>query len=176
MTSRIEISVIPGAIKFDISIYNDVRGSLHKLNQNTDLGFLTKEIFLTTSNYATYRGMHLQWGTHPTSKIITLISGSVSWFLLDCRPGKNQGSIYRERIQRPLEYSYFIPEGVAQGYVALTDNTIMLYQMDGDFCSSCDTGVKSHEILGLAASEVVKPLVLSKRDSELRQSCEKVIH
>ena len=176
MTSQIELSVIPGAFKIENSIYRDVRGSLHKLNQYTDLGFLTKEVFFTTSNYATYRGMHLQWGTHPTSKIITLISGSMSWFLLDCRPGTNQGSIYRERIQHPLENSYLIPKGVAQGYVALANNTTVLYQMDGDFCSKCDTGVKSMEILSLAASEISRPLILSKRDSGLGKSCERVIH
>jgi dTDP-4-dehydrorhamnose 3,5-epimerase-like enzyme len=176
MTSQIDISAIPGAAKLSISIYSDVRGSLHKLHPNTDRIFDTEEVFFTTSNYATYRGMHLQWGTHSTSKIITLISGSASWFLLDCRPGANQGAIYKERIQVPLENSYFIPIGVAQGYVALADDTKMLYQMDGDFCPNCDTGVSVPEILSFAASEVNMPLVLSERDSKLKQSYESIIH
>jgi dTDP-4-dehydrorhamnose 3,5-epimerase-like enzyme len=37
--------------------------------------------------------------------------------------------------------SIYIPIGVAHGYIALEDKTIISYKIDGFFCANCDGGI-----------------------------------
>ena len=168
-----EIKSIPGVWKLSNFLHSDSRGKLAKLRTKMDnFGLIgTTEIFFTVSNKNTFRGMHLQWGTHSTNKIITLVSGAIDWYLIDCRDGVNKGLIYTETIREPFANSYAIPIGVAQGYLVREDNTKVLYQMDGDFCKLCDTGLKSNEILELAKTSSQNSLILSARDQELANIC-----
>lgn len=156
----------------------DARGKLAKFRTNLDVKGLnsTAELFLTHSNQHTFRGMHLQWGSHSASKVITLISGGIDWFMIDCRPGNNYGRIYLEEIREPFFNSYAIPIGVAQGYLAIEDDTNVLYQMDKDFCSNCDLGLKSNKILDYVSEKTRNRTIISSRDEGLPFECVENIH
>ena len=173
-----QISDIPGLVRIENRQFTDSRGALYKINLNEEnnLNFNTTEVFVTESARGTFRGMHLQWGTHSTKKVITLISGSILWFVVDNRKGTNFGKIYSEKITHSYENSYLIPHGVAQGYVSLEDKTQVLYQMDGAFCKNCDIGTKSGAILNLAKSAVQTNLIMSERDSKFPETCIEVRH
>lgn len=168
-----DIKLFPGVQKINVNIFDDVRGSLHKINllHPELLKFKNEEVFFTKSRKNVFRGMHLQWGTHSASKIITLTSGSILWFLIDCREGSNQGKIYSEEILEPLQSSYLIPKGVAQGYLSLENNTIVHYQMDSSFCGECDTGFRSEQVLDSSKLKSGQDLIISERDSFFPTSC-----
>jgi dTDP-4-dehydrorhamnose 3,5-epimerase len=172
------ITEIPGLLRIENRQFSDQRGTLHKINLNeeNELNFHTTEVFVTESALGTFRGMHLQWGTHSTKKVITLIRGSILWFAVDNRQGSNFGKIYWEKVTDSYKNSYFIPHGVAQGYVSLEEKTQILYQMDGAFCKDCDTGNKSLKILDLAKNAVQVHLIISDRDLMLPETCTEVRH
>jgi dTDP-4-dehydrorhamnose 3,5-epimerase len=146
------------------------------LNEENNLNFYTAEVFVTESARSTFRGMHLQWGTHSTKKVITLIRGSILWFAIDNRQGSSFGKIYSEKVTQSYKNSYLIPHGVAQGYVSLEETTQILYQMDGAFCKNCDTGIKSSTILNVAKNAVQTDLIISERDSKFPETCIEVMH
>ncbi len=172
------ITEIPGLLRIENRQFSDQRGSLYKINLNEEnkLNFQTTEVFVTESALGTFRGMHLQWGTHSTKKVITLIRGSILWFAVDNREGSNFGKIYSEKVTESYKNSFLIPHGVAQGYVSLEEKTQVLYQMDGAFCKDCDTGNKSSTILNLAKIAVQADLIISDRDSMLSETCVEVRH
>jgi dTDP-4-dehydrorhamnose 3,5-epimerase len=157
---------IEGVVESEAFSFLDERGSLKKIRMNNN--FYSKEVFFTTNNLGTFRGMHLQWGTHSTQKLITIVSGRVYQFLVDCRPNSPS---FRKLKQIELDSdspkSIHIPEGVAQGYVSLSANTIVLYQMNKDFCPSCDLGFKSTAILDKVQSMFSENIILNKKDMNL---------
>lgn len=169
-------SAINDLHKLPIQKYEDLRGSLNKISQQVN--FQTQEVFYTSNEEGTFRGMHLQWGEHSTSKLLTLIRGSIVQYLLDCRPNSstymNIHKIHHD--SKNESFSIYIPEGVAQGYVSMETNSLVLYQMSGEFCSTCDTGLKSEEILEDAKSLIGVELRQSQRDLQLPEILEVKCH
>ena len=62
--------------------------------------------------------------------------------------------------------SILIPTGVAHGYLALTEKTILSYRMDGVFCRNCDGGF-SGEIVAGHLPVLLENTIRSVRDAEL---------
>lgn len=152
--------------------YSDERGKLSKVFADSDkkfgdISFNTIEHFFTTSRKNTFRGMHLQWGLHPVSKIVTLIQGSVIDYLLDLRANsKTYGYLQVTEMKNENTLSIFIPPGVAHGYLVLKDETIFSYRQDGVFCSECDTGVNVSMLRDFIDADLSK-MILSPRDLAL---------
>ena len=144
----------------------DSRGSLKKIGPNSS--FFCKEVFITENYLGTFRGMHLQWGSHSAAKRITILQGRASQLLFDCRP---ESPTYKEymRIELSGEWpvTVEIPIGVAQGYLSLEQGTKIHYQMDADFCKSCDSGFINEEIISHFQNMVTLPLTISNRDVNL---------
>jgi dTDP-4-dehydrorhamnose 3,5-epimerase len=159
-----------GVRVWEMSTYEDRRGKLFKAypEQNeSDFEFETIEHFFTLSKLNVIRGMHLQGSPHQVSKIISIVSGSAIDFLIDLRVGS---STYRKlqiiKLDHSTPVSIYIPAGVAHGYLALENDTLISYRMDGEFCKNCDTGFNPKvlkEYLPIDYSDSI----LSDRDDNL---------
>ena len=136
--SEVEIS--------NLKVNLDRRGSLVAKSSNasnlvTKVGFETKEFFFTNSSVNTFRGVHLQQTSHEVGKIVTLISGRITDFLVDVRiHSETFLNVLITEIDEDSPSSIYIPPGVGHGYFCWEDNTRVLYQYDDEFCSICDTG------------------------------------
>lgn len=126
--------------------YPDDRGRLFKAYSSANvelfpIPFVTYEHFFTESNLNVFRGMHFQGYPHAVSKIISIVQGSAIDFLFDMR--ENSATFKNLQIvnlNAANPTSIFIPTGVAHGYLATTDKTIISYRMNGPFCADCDSG------------------------------------
>jgi len=149
---KIKLGPIEGAHIWQMPNFRDIRGSLNKTYVTGESGsfpvpFQMFEHFFTYSKQNVFRGMHFQGEPHGVSKIVSIIQGSVTDYLLDLR--MNSGTYGNLKIQEmnsenPL--SIYIPTGVAHGYISLENETIMSYKLDGFFCANCDGGISGEAI------------------------------
>jgi dTDP-4-dehydrorhamnose 3,5-epimerase len=152
--------------------FHDVRGRIFKAYSSADKElfpspFITFEHFFTESKKNVFRGMHFQGDPHAVSKIVSIVKGKALDFLLDIRKDSETfGVLQLVDLDESFPVSISIPTGVAHGYLALEDQTIISYRMDGAFCGNCDGGFFSNlvsEHLPISLSATIR----SARDTEL---------
>lgn len=150
-----KVGPISGVQVWKMPSFPDVRGRLFKAYTAADthvfpIPFNTFEHFFTESNLNVFRGMHFQGSPHAVSKIISIVQGKAVDFLFDMRENsetfENLQVIDLDEVD-PV--SIYIPTGVAHGYLALRDKTIISYRMDGPFCGNCDGGFSGEFIANL---------------------------
>ncbi len=129
--------------------------------------FDPEEIFFTFSKKHVFRGMHFQGSPHKISKVVSIIQGKATDYLLDLRSHSSTfGNLQIVDLSEEDPSSIFIPTGIAHGYLSLSENTIISYMFDGDFCANCDTGISGREIeefLPITFADAIK----SERDQFL---------
>ena len=167
-----QIGMVEGVQVWQMPTHPDLRGRLFKAYTAADIGmfpvpFATYEHFFTESKKNVFRGMHFQGKPHAVSKIISIVRGKALDFLFDIREdSKTFGSLQLVQLDDSAPASIFIPTGVAHGYLALEEKTIVSYRMDGPFCNNCDSGFSG----GLVAQHMpllLKNTIRSPRDAEL---------
>jgi dTDP-4-dehydrorhamnose 3,5-epimerase-like enzyme len=150
----------------------DSRGRLFKASTEADsdvfpMPFSTFEHFFTESKEYVFRGMHFQGYPHEVSKVISIVQGKAIDFLFDMREkSPTCGNLQIVELNEVEPKSIFIPTGVAHGYLALEEKTIISYRMDGPFCVKCDSGF-SAEIVSSFLPIHLSETIQSKRDTEL---------
>jgi len=152
--------------------FPDARGRLFKAYSSANIElfpipFDTYEHFFTESHLNVFRGMHFQGNPHEVSKIISIVQGSAIDFLFDMR--ENSATFKNLQIinlDATCPSSIFIPTGVAHGYLATSEKTIISYRMNGPFCANCDGGF-SGELLAKSLPIPFGKTIQSARDAEL---------
>ena len=103
-------------------IYNDFRGSIEKnlyLKIEKKLNFKVKESCFSYSKKGTLRGIYTQTGGMMERKIITLIYGTVYWFILEVK-NKNKQKL----VKLKKHHSLYVPRGFAHGCYASEDSLL----------------------------------------------------
>lgn len=114
--------------------HEDERGSLVKYigsNALDSLPFEINEVFFSESRVGVVRGMHLQTGQSSNWRVVAVLSGTIYDVLLDLRRAhEERGNPQRFTIVSAYLSSetadfVVIPPGVAHGFQAQTDSSIM---------------------------------------------------
>tara|TARA_S200000501_G_C20804056_1_gene735327 strand:- start:64 stop:525 length:462 start_codon:yes stop_codon:yes gene_type:complete len=103
-------------------LYKDYRGGIEKnldFKLQKKLNFKVIESCFSFSKKGTLRGIYIQTGKMMEKKIITLLSGKVSWFIMNYKNTK-----YRRLIKLKKNYSLYIPAGYAHGCYAHEDSIL----------------------------------------------------
>ena len=89
-----------------------------------------KESVYSISHENVLRGMHFQQHPYGQAKIISVVEGEI----LDVIVGiggylnsRNQGKIFSIKLSAENNYSLYIPDGYAHGFLCLSDRTIVSY-------------------------------------------------
>lgn len=156
----------------------DERGSFTKLFEKDIFGaagikFSLNESFSSISSKDVVRGMHFQL-KKPQAKLVSVLNGKVWDCIVDIR--KNSHT-YKKWIGVELSdknhRALYIPKGFAHGFVALEDNTIMLYQCDGVYDKESDTGILiDDKDLNIKWPIDLKQSIRSERDLHLMRLSE----
>jgi len=160
--------------EWSVPSYSDARGRLFKAYSSANIDLLpipfdTCEHFFTESRINVFRGMHFQGNPHEVSKIISIVQGSAIDFLFDMR---ENSATFRNlqviNLEATSPSSIYIPTGVAHGYLATTEKTIISYRMNGPFCANCDGGF-SGELVANSIPISFAKTIQSARDTGLPQ-------
>ena len=112
----------------------------------------------------TLRGMHYQERPHEEAKLVRCTRGAVYDVIIDLRPGSatflgHSSAVLSEENHRAI----YVPEGCAHGFLTLTDNSEVAYQMSQFYEPAAGRGVRWNDPL-LAISWPDPAVVISERD------------
>lgn len=136
MSERFSIHETPldGVVRLARYPVDDSRGFLERLYCDTDLESVLGERRIRqinrtlTKDRGTVRGMHFQCGAMAESKIVTCLRGEIFDVALDLREDSPSFGRWHGITLCGAEHeSFVIPEGVAHGFQALSDDCEMLY-------------------------------------------------
>ena len=140
---------LEGAFLIDVERHGDERGFLARTfceREFADQG-LPMRVVQSSTIYSprrhTLRGLHFQEAPHREIKLVRCTHGSIFLVMADLRPGSPtcdewlgvELSAHSERLA-------YVPEGFAQGYQTLEDDTEVLYQMSHHYVPDAARGVR----------------------------------
>lgn len=139
---------LPGLKLIRPKIFQDARGSFVKtfhrdLFRGQGMDFEPREEFFSTSAKNVVRGMHFQLPPAAHAKLVYCIAGRVLDVVLDLR--KNSpvfGRSCARELNAATREMFFIPIGLAHGFLALEDDATMVYQTSTVHSPAHDAGIR----------------------------------
>lgn len=138
--------LLPGAFLLRLKQFKDERGAFVKTYaasafKTLGLDFDLREEFYSLSNKDVVRGMHFQLPPHAHAKLVYCAAGAVADVLLDLRAGEGYGRAASVVLDAAEPLLLFIPEGIAHGFRALQDNSLMVYKTSTEHAPAQDAGI-----------------------------------
>ena len=161
---------LPGVHLLQPKVFADQRGEFVKTFHSgifADLGisFAPVEEFFSISRKDVVRGMHFQLPPHDHAKLVYCIAGAVLDVLLDLRKASPSfGRSILVDLSGANRRLLVIPPGLAHGFLALEDESIMVYQTSSVYAPAHDSGIH-WDSFGFAWP-IAKPIT-STRDEAL---------
>jgi dTDP-4-dehydrorhamnose 3,5-epimerase len=91
----------------------------------------------------TLRGLHFQEAPHREIKLVRCTRGSIFLVMVDLRPeSATRNEWLGVELTAQNERMAYVPEGFAQGYQTLEDDTEVLYQMSHQYVPEAARGVR----------------------------------
>lgn len=113
----------------------------------------------------TLRGMHYQIAPHAERKLVRCTAGTIFDVIIDLRPGSMTfRHWYANELSADNRRMLYIPEGFAHGFLTLSDNSEVLYQISEFHHPESSRGVRWNDP-AFAISWPADPLIVSQRDS-----------
>lgn len=163
---------IEGCYLINVKKTVDERGSFEKLFHKptfklSGLEDDFAECYVTKSHRGVIRGMHFQEPPSDHSKLVSCIGGRVRDGLVDLRKGSPTFGHSTSLILCEDEATaIYIPRGVAHGFAAHSDDSVILYMVGSAYDPLVDNGVRWDSI-GIdwwAGSSAPEKIIISNRD------------
>jgi len=155
---------IKGLLIVKTDIYKDNRGFFKEVEKFKTLK--KKFIFdcLSFSKKNTLRGLHLQ-KKKSQAKIITVTQGKILDVVVDLRKkSKTYGKHFSIEISEKSDFSLFIPQGFAHGFMCLSKTCIVYYKCTNYRDQKSEITLKWND-KDLKIKWPIKNPILSKKDS-----------
>ena len=137
----------PGLVLLQPRVVSDPRGLFVKTfheDSFRDLGitFEPREEFYSVSAKGVLRGMHFQVPPAAHSKLVYCPQGRVLDVLLDMRRESPKfGQAFSCELDAAKREILYIPVGFAHGFLALEENSMMMYKIDAMHAPEHDKGI-----------------------------------
>lgn len=127
-------------------------------------GTLAECSLSVTPRRGTLRGLHYQLPPHEEAKYVTCVQGSIWDVIVDLR---NDSPTYRRWHGMNLSgdglVALYVPEGFAHGFLTLSDDVVVLYQMSAPHEADDAGGIRWNDS-AFAIDWPEQPLLVSPRD------------
>ena len=146
-------------------IYRDKRGFFKEVEKNKT----TKQNFVfdcfSYSKKNVLRGLHIQ-KKNPQAKLITVVHGEIYDVAVDLRKkSKTFGKYFGLKINQNSNYSLFIPEGFAHGFLCLS-NTCAVYYKNSQYRNKQSEITIKWNDKDLNIKWPIKKKIVSKKDKK----------
>lgn len=155
-------------------VFEDERGYFYegfnakKFEQLTGVCFEVKQINQSHSLKGVLRGLHYQSGSKSQAKLISCIEGEVLDVAVDLRedsPTYGEHSIIR--LSSSNKKLFYIPKGMAHGFLVLSDYAKLMYQVDEFYSKEHDRGIKYNDPdLNISWGVSEEQIILSEKDQK----------
>lgn len=163
-------SRIPGAWVIDIAPIHDQRGFFAMTWRPEEFTKRGIDPALAQCNLAfnhkrgTLRGMHFQKAPHGQAKIVRATRGALLDVIIDLRP---DSSTHRQwdaiELTADNRRMLYMPEGVAHGYLTLTDDVEAYYHTSTPWVPQSESGVRWNDP-AFGITWPFEPVVISEKD------------
>ena len=140
---------LEGAYLIDVERHGDERGFLARTfceREFAERGLPMRIVQSSTVHSPrrnTLRGLHYQEAPHAEIKLVRCTRGSIFLVMVDLRPGSGTRDRWLGvQLSARSERLAYVPEGFAQGYQTLEDDTDVLYQMSNPYVPEAARGVR----------------------------------
>jgi dTDP-4-dehydrorhamnose 3,5-epimerase len=170
-TMRIVPLPVAGAFVLEIEPAHDERGFFARIFSTDEFahhGLVTSFVqsgIAFNPRRGTLRGMHFQLAPHGEVKLIRCTAGAVYDVIVDLRsdsPTLRQWTSVE--LSADNHRSLYVPEGFAHGYITLTDNAELVYQMSAPYHAHSARGIRWNDS-AFGIEWPLEPLVISPRDA-----------
>ena len=145
------------------NVYKDKRGFFKEVEKNK---ILKRKFVFDCFSYSkknTLRGLHLQLN-NSQAKIITVVHGKILDVVVDLRKkSKTFGKYFAIEISQSSDFSLFIPENFAHGFLCLSKNCAVYYKCTNYRDKKSETTIKWDDQY-LDIKWPIKKPILSKKD------------
>lgn len=143
----LQTTELNGVLTLRPKVFEDQRGSFVKTYQDalfSELGiaFVPREEFFSVSHQNVLRGMHLPVPPAAHDKLVYCPSGRVLDVVVDLRhASRTYGRSIALELSAANRRMMFIPVGCAHGFLALEENSIIVYQASARHSPPHDAGI-----------------------------------
>lgn len=141
-------TTLPGVFEIETTPHGDERGLFARLYcpeefAKTGIDFTPTQVNLSTNPMlGTLRGMHFQKPPLAEAKLVRVIQGAAWDVVVDLRPGATFGKWIAAELTAENLRALYLPEGVAHGFLTLSADTHILYQMGRAYVPGHADGVR----------------------------------
>ena len=117
-----------GLLIYDKKSFKDNRGYFRELYIQKHFKMTFPFDVMSYSKKNVLRGLHLQQ-SNPQAKLITVLCGKVFDVCVDCRKNsKTFGKYFSIEISQNDDFSFYIPENFAHGFICLSKSCTINYR------------------------------------------------
>lgn len=161
---------LDGCLVFEPGVFGDDRGwffesfNADKLKQQ-GLHLDFRQGNVSSSIRGTLRGLHYQW-PRPQGKFVSVVEGEVWDVAVDIRKGSPQfGKWTAVLLSAENKRHFWIPEGFAHGFVAMSDRAVFTYLCTDTYQPEFDANVAWNDE-DLAIDWPIQQVLLSPKDEK----------
>ena len=161
---------LPNAFVLEPELHQDERGFFARTWCAQELAAcgLTSQISQCSISFNrckhTLRGMHYQAAPREEAKVVRCTQGAIYDVIVDLRPGSaTRCAWFGIELTAGNRLSLFVPMGFAHGFLTLTNDTEVFYQISEPFDSSLSRGVR-YDDPSFGIDWPASPQVISERD------------
>lgn len=143
---------LSGAFLITLPCFEDNRGNFtkafqHSIFHHAGIDFRLQESYFSLSKKDVIRGMHFQTPPHQHAKIVYCPTGSILDVIVDLRRDSSTfGQYVATELSGENHLAYYIPEGFAHGFKALTNDAMTYYLVSSEYSKDQDTGIRYDSI------------------------------
>jgi len=170
MPFQIRTTPIDGLLVIEPKVFADERGFFMESFKASDFAaFGITQNFVqdnhSKSRKGVIRGLHFQRAPYAQGKLVRVTRGRAWDVAVDLRKGSPTfGTWCAVELSADNHLLFWIPEGFAHGFLALEDDTELLYKCTAEYNPTSDGGVRWNDPdIGVAWPQIgVSPLISSK--------------
>ena len=164
---------IEGVVILEPQIFGDERGyffesfSLKRFEEE-----VSKTVFVqdneSKSKYGVLRGLHYQLPPYTQAKLVRVVKGTVLDVAVDIRKGSPTfGKYVAAELSEENKRQFFLPKGLAHGFVVLSEEAIFQYKCDEYYAPGHEGAIRFDDPdLGIDWRLPVKDISLSEKDKK----------
>lgn len=170
---QIEHTAIEGVLILRPKVFGDERGFfLESFNQRAFDAAVGREVRFVQDNHSrsargVLRGLHFQRAPNAQGKLVRVAQGSVWDVAVDIRPGSATfGRWVGVELSGANQVQFWLPEGMAHGFVVLSDSADFLYKTTDYYAPQAEGAIRWNDPdLAIAWPALGSPPMLSGKDA-----------
>lgn len=170
---KVTPTALDGLLVLEPRLFGDSRGwFMESFNQSAFDKALGRHVKFVQDNHScsargVLRGLHYQRSPHAQGKLVRVARGSAFDVSVDIRRGSSTfGRWYGVILDAEGHRQLWIPPGFAHGFLALEDDTHLLYKTTDFYRQDCERSIAWNDpAIGIEWPKLEVPLLLADKDA-----------